>query len=308
MSVQSLKTKRGRPPKDMANRIRTLAWFRAVQKRSGKSSVELGREFHPKDYSYDGEKQKTSHRWERYAAGTHSPVDDTEISLIDIVEGKYPGTAYWFRHLIWTAMGQAITNTNEINIMLASLDASVVDICFVPQAARDKATLTRAPYDYGVPTKLSYLRSLDGLTAILLLVREAELVGNGRAHAQLMFRISETLFFLKKIPELFEVLEDVVECLNEKIARFKYHMVGDITLPGPQINLARLMEDEARFWEIDEYRALEHQLIEKLQRLFNDTSMLISWLDKPHPILGEAPRDALLHPQGVSAVRSLLEF
>lgn len=308
MSAQSLKAKRGRPSKDMADRIRTLAWFRAVQKRSGKSSLELGREFHPKDYSYDGEKQKTSHRWERYAAGTHSPVDGTDISLIDIVEGKYPGTAYWFRHLIWTAMGQGITNTNEINVMLASLDASVLDICFVPQAAREKATLTRAPYDYGLPTKLSYLRSLDGLTAILLLAREAELIGNGHAHAQLMFRISETLFFLKKVPELFNVLEDIVECLNEKISRFEYHMVGNITLGGSKISLDRLMEDETRFWAIDEYRALEHQVIEKLQRLFNDASMLMSWLDEPHPMLGETPREALLHPQGITAIRSLIAF
>lgn len=302
-----LMNKQGRPPKDKAGLIGTLAWFRSVQRKSGKTSVELGREFHPNDYCYDGEKQKTSHRWERYEAGTNSPTDNkTGKSLIDIVEIKYAGTAYWFRHLIWIALGQSVQSLKTINSLLSSLNKSVVDICFVPQEIRGRVTLTRTPYDYGIPTKLSYLRCLDGLAALLLLAKEAELIGNGRMHAQVMIHVPAILFHLKNIPEFLDVMEDVVDCLNVQAKTFKYHMVDSIALAAPTINFNAIMGDGKDFWPNDQHTAFEYQLLEQLQRLFSNGSMMRSWLENHHPTLGETPMDALRHPKGIAAVQSLL--
>lgn len=300
--------KQGRPAKDMAGRVRTLAWFRVVQRISGKSSLELGREFHPNDYVYDGEKLKTSHRWERYEAGTNFPIDDNSgNSLIDIVERKYEGTAYWYRHAVWIALGSNLRDISVINALLLTLDKSVVDICFVPQEARGRATLIRTPYDYGLPTKLSYLRSVDALAALIMLAREAEFLSNGRMHAQVRMRIHEILCYLKEIPEFVVVLEDVVDCFNARIQEYQYHLVDNITGPISPLSTTTIMGDNKGLSPNEAHTALEHQLLEQLVTLFGDGKLLQTWLHTHHPFLGEKPIDALSHVQGINAVQTLLK-
>ncbi len=275
---------------------------------SGKTSLELGREFHPNDYVYDGEKLKTTHRWERYEAGTHFPIDDNSgNSLIDIVNKKYEGTAYWYRHAVWIALGSGLKDINGINALLLTLDSNVVDICFVPQEAREKATLIRTPYDYGLPTKLSYLRSMDALAALLMLSREAELIGNGRMHAQVRMRIYEILCYLKEIPEFAIVLEDVVNCINTHVQQHHYHLIGNVTAPFSPLSFNTIMGDNKGLSPNEEHTAVEHQLLEQLVTLFNNGKLMQTWLHTYHPFLGEKPIDAFSHVQGINAVQALLK-
>lgn len=296
----------GRPQRTMADKVRTLAWIRCVLSKSQKSAFQLGKEFHPEQYRYDGEKQRSSKRWERYEEGTSFPPDpDTGDSLIDLVERAYPGTAWVYRHTVWKALGGGISDVKEVTALLLTLGDLVTDICFIPRSVRGKTTLRRVSYDYGLPTKLGYLRSIDGFAALLLLAREAELTGDGKVHAQIYLASAETLFYLRDVPELRAVLSEIVECMNETLCSFTYFWGGDVVAPSPTLSLEAILGDGDHFWRRDESTPLVHELLERLARLFAKSELLEQWLREHHPMLGESPDQALRHPQGIRAIQKL---
>lgn len=309
MSALDITSKKavGRPQKTMAERIRTLAWIRCVLSRSRKTAFQLGKEFHPEQYRYDGEKQRSSKRWERYEEGSSFPPDpDSGDSLIDLVERAYPGTAWVYRHTVWKALGGGANDTKEVTALLLTLGDLVTDVCFIPKSVRGKTTLQRVSYDYGLPTKLGYLRSIEGFAALLLLAREAELTENGKAHAQTCLVAAETLFYLRDIPEIRAVLPEVVECMNNSLSSFTYFLSADIVAPSATLSLDAILGDGGHFWPRDASTPVAHELQERLARLFAKSELLQVWLREHHPLLGESPDQALRHPQGLRAIQKLL--
>lgn len=130
---------------------------------------------------------------------------------------------------------------------------------------------------------------------------------NGKAHGQIVLMISEILHHLKDIPELRSILSEMVDCLNEDFGRQRYFLTGDIVIQSPKINIDAIVGDGTEFWERDENSSAQNQLLEQLRRLFGSGALLRSWLNTYHATLGEAPIDALMHPQGLNAIRMLLE-
>lgn len=169
-----------------------------------------------------------------------------------------------------------------------------------------QTTLQRVQYDYALPTKLGRLRSIDGFAALLLLAMEAELTGNGKAHLQIFLVAAETLFYLREIPEIRAVLPEVVDSMNSTLCSFRYCLDGDIVIPAPTLSLDAILGDGGHFWQRDEHTPQVHELLERLARLFAQSVSLEVWLRKHHSVLGEAPIDALQHPQGLKAIHKLL--
>ncbi len=305
--INRRKSQAGRPPTTTADTIKTLAWIRCIKLQSGKNPYQLGVEFHPQHYRYDVGKYQSSKRWERYANGDSNPPDPkTGSSLIDIVERAYPGTARIFRHTLWIALRGKIKDSAEISRLLLTLDRSVIDICFVPEIGRNKATLKRTPYDYGMPTRLSYLKSTDCLAALLLLGKEAELTGNSRSHAQIFHMVYETLSYVRHLPEIQPVLKEIVDCINGSLQSHRYHLSDGIVVPAPVFTVEAISNDSERTWPRDENTHLQHKLYEKLSNLFSSTETFRTWLFTHHPLLGESPHAAMEHPQGLRAIQALL--
>jgi hypothetical protein len=281
--------------------------LRCVLAKSQKTSFQLGKEFHPEQYRYDGEKQRSSKRWERYEEGSSFPPDPrTADSLIELVERAYPGTAWVYRHTVWRALDGEVSDIQEVATLLQTLGDLVIDICFIPESVRGKTNLQRTPYDYGLPTRLGYLRSIDGFAALLLLAMEAELTGDGKAHAQIILVAAETLFYLRDIPEIRAVLPEVVDCMNSTLSSFSYFLGDDIVVPAPTVNLDAILGDGGHFWQRDENTPVAQELLERLARLFAQSVSLETWLTTHHSVLGEAPIKALQHPQGLRAIQRLL--
>ncbi|MFZ6873951.1 MbcA/ParS/Xre antitoxin family protein [Undibacterium sp. Di27W] len=308
MHLENAQRPAGRPTKTTVSKIKTLAWIRFIASISQKTPSQLGREFHPTQYRYDGEKQQSSKRWERYAEGSSSPPDlNSGDSLVDLVDRAYPGSAKLFRHSVWIALEGNLRDSREINALLLTLGELVTDICFIPQEVRGKTKMKRVPYDYGLPMKLANLRSLEGLTALLLLAKEAEIIGNGKVHVQITGRISQSLFYVREIPEISFVLKEVVECINIQLQAFKYHLGGEIVVAAPRLIWEAIVGNGEDFWLCDENTPLELKLLERLVKLFSSTEMLKIWLTTFHPTLGEPPADAMQNVEGLRAVQMLLE-
>ena len=91
--------KRGRPKQSAIDSLRTQAWVLAVMKASGKTATELDHHFHKKRNPPPGVARPCL--WNKYERGFVVPRTAPGNSVIDEVEGEYPGTAWWFHHPLW---------------------------------------------------------------------------------------------------------------------------------------------------------------------------------------------------------------
>ena len=306
-SAKPPKHRAGRRPNTIEVTIRTLAWIRYVLWKSQKNPYQLGLEFHPDKYGYIDKKTRSSKRWERYAEGVSNPQDPKKgKSLIDRVEVVYEGSALIFRHPLWAAIKGDIRDSQEVSKLLMMLDCSVTDICFVPEKVRSKATLKRTPYDYGMPARLSYLRSVDALAALLLLSIEAELTGNSRMHAQIVINLGRAVFQVRDEPEIKFVIKELVDCINRRVHSHHYYLKDGFSWQAPRISLEAVMGHGQDYEQNDPYTALELRLYERLSIFFGSPERFQSWLNNFHSVLGETPQEAMRHTQGLQTIASLL--
>ena len=157
---------RGRPKREITDKLRTQVWVLAVEQASGLSANSLEIQFR----GIEGGKSSTG-LWSKYARGTVSPNQ----ALIDRVESIYPETARWFRHIAWDLLREPPTTLNDLKNGFFALPPEMKEI-LVFEDGIDEA-LWRRPGDVAATYReLLFLEeeAEDTLAGLILLIKEAE--------------------------------------------------------------------------------------------------------------------------------------
>lgn len=144
---------------------------------SGLTPRELERKF---SESETEKKVKRSCVWNKYRRGEVAPRSgprpDGGLNLVDRVEAFYPGTAKWLTLPLWRLLDKAPMEISEIRRYLEGLPNLMRQI-FIYGPAQPSGLFWRRDTDYDdACDHLLRFGNLDGLTAVLALVKEAEFI------------------------------------------------------------------------------------------------------------------------------------
>lgn len=164
-------------------KMRVQAWYLAVALASGLAPRDLEKKFSESD---SDRKVKRSCVWDKYRRGEvvprSGPRPDGSLNLIDRVEAAYPGTAKWLTLPLWRLLDKAPMEMSEIRCHLAELPNLMRQI-FIYEQAQPSGVFWRRDTDYDdACDHLLRFGNLDGLTAVLALVKEAEVIQDQCQH------------------------------------------------------------------------------------------------------------------------------
>lgn len=190
-------------------KMRVQAWFRAVSLASKLTPRELEQLF---GETKSNEKVKRSCVWDKYRRGEVVPRSglrpDGGLNLVDRVEAVYPGTAKWLTLPLWRLLDRAPMEMSEIRRYLERLP-NLMRQMFIYSEAQPTGLFWRRDTDYEDACDL-LLRfvSLDGLNAVLALVKEAEVIQDQYQHQDCVRKAGEYLARLAYQELLPEKLND----------------------------------------------------------------------------------------------------
>ena len=204
--------------------MRVQAWFRAVAQASGLTPRELEHKFSESD---SDKKVKRSCVWDKYRRGEVVPRMGLRpgggLNLVDRVEATYPGTAKWLTLPLWRLLDKAPMEMSEIRGYLEGLPNLIRQI-FIYGSAQPSGLFWRRDTDYDDACDL-LLRfgSLDGLTAVLALVKEAEVIQDQYQHQNCVQKAGEYLARLAYqglLPE--KLIDELSNYLVQRVASAGY--------------------------------------------------------------------------------------
>lgn len=175
-------------------KMRVQAWFRAVSLASQLAPRELETVFgEPKSDS----KVKRSCMWDKYRRGEVAPRSglrpDGGLNLVDRVEAAYPGTEKWLTLPLWRLLDKAPMEMSEIRRYLEGLPNLMRQI-FIYRSSQPSGLFWRRDTDYeDACDHLLRFGDLDGLTAVLALVKEAEVIQDQYQHQDCAQKAGEYL-------------------------------------------------------------------------------------------------------------------
>lgn len=164
-------------------KMRVQAWFRAVSLESGLTPRELEKTF---SESEPKKKVQRSCVWDKYRRGEVVPRSgfrpDGGLNLVDRVEASYPGTAKWLTLPLWRLLDRAPMEMSEIRRCYEGLPNLMRQI-FIYTQAEPSGLFWRRDTDYDdACDHLLRFGNLDGLTAVLALVKEAAVIQDQYQH------------------------------------------------------------------------------------------------------------------------------
>lgn len=207
-------------------KMRVQAWFRAVSLASKLTPRELEQLFRE---TKSNEKVKRSCVWDKYRRGEVVPRSgrrsDGGLNLVDRVEMAYPGTAKWLTLPLWRLLDKAPMEMSEIRRCLEGLPNLMRQI-FIYGQAEPSGVFWRRDIDCDDACDL-LLRygDLDGLTAVMALIKEAESVQDQYQHQCCAQKAGEYVSRLTYKGELPEQLGgEVFDYLTQRVASAGYFL------------------------------------------------------------------------------------
>lgn len=173
-------TSRGRPRKSEITRFKVMAWFDAVAKASGKSAADLEREFAPAHVSWARGMEIRPKLWEKYKRGDVEPRSipskGRKTSIVQEVESRYPGTAKWLSLPLWKLadFNQTVT-MGELKAVYQGMPMEIRGLIIKDDVLDGEVFWRKQTEEGELLRQLAAVGGLDGVTAILALVREAQI-------------------------------------------------------------------------------------------------------------------------------------
>lgn len=205
-------------------KMRVQAWYRAVALASGLTPRELEKKF---SESESDRKVKRSCVWDKYRRGEvvprSGPRPDGGLNLIDRVEAAYPGTAKWLTLPLWRLLDKAPMEMSSLRRYLEGLPNLMRQIFVYGQTQPSGVFWRRSTDCNDACDHLLRFRNLDGLAAVLALIKEAELIQDQYQHQYCAQKAGEYLArlgFLGLLPEM--LTRDLTEYLSQRIAAAGY--------------------------------------------------------------------------------------
>lgn len=221
-----MKRKRGRPGIDPAFRVRTKAWFIAVSQASGMSAEELEIHFAPPEKQKAYQHGSRPGLWAKYKKGSICPKIKRDLngkpSLVEKVEKEFPGTADWITIPFWRVLSHTPMGMDELKEIYLSLSEPICELVVMeePDVAR---MFWRRPIGHeDLYDQLLSIGDLDAITAILALIKEAEVTQNQHQHQFGLGRWAYCNLILQKHPVLSLLLSDINKVIEDRFTRISY--------------------------------------------------------------------------------------
>lgn len=216
----------GRPAIDTAFKIRTKAWFNAVSQASGMNAEELEIYFAPPDKQAIYKAGNRPRLWEKYRDGRHCPKSENDRngspSIVQRVEKRFPGTAKWIAIPFWQVLSYTPMEMHELKAIYLSLSKPVRKL-IVMEKPHEERMFWRRPTDYEILyDQLLSIGDLDATTAVLALIKEAEVTQNQLQHQFGLRCWAYCDLILQKHPVLSLVLSDINAIIEDRFVRISY--------------------------------------------------------------------------------------
>lgn len=190
-----------------------MTWFNAVSIASGLTSRQL-------DVKYAGEGQVKQSKgkvqrpciWDKYRRGTVGPSikpnRDKTQSIVQRVEAEYPGTARWLALPLWDLLEADQVSMDDVYWVFDNLDEAVEELLvYEPQRQHDgvfwQKSLRNTEH---LVSSLFSLNSLDAATALLGLIKEAEICQDQFLHQECYWALITLLETMQCEPPLKTIL------------------------------------------------------------------------------------------------------
>lgn len=178
----------GRPANDdYAYRVRTMAWFNAVSQASGGMNardLEILFGMPTKKEKYTPGARPGI--WKKYETGficpKYKPDANGRPSIVERVEARFPGTARWITLPFWDVLSYRRFSMDELRGIYLKLAPQVRSLVVMDTGER-ASVFWRRPVDAAqLYADLLAIGDLDASTAILGLIKEAEITQNQGQH------------------------------------------------------------------------------------------------------------------------------
>lgn len=226
-----MKRSPGRPEAKPAFRLSAKAWFIAVSQASQKNASQLEVYFADPRKKPDYKLGKGPGLWSKYQRGAACPkVNDPspdKPSLVNIVERKFPGTKRWLTMPFWRLLSMEPLDANELKSIFLSLSPEVSDV-IVHATYHPKRTFWRVQS----PPEAMYRRlveigTIDAATAIMALIKEAEINQNQHQHRFGLVAWSQCASKLIDDPVLGPLLAEINTYIDLQFTRAEYFRPGN---------------------------------------------------------------------------------
>ncbi|MBW9335675.1 hypothetical protein FEE59_19360 [Herbaspirillum sp. RU 5E] len=162
------------PRKDIVDAIRTVYWCRGVLERLGLNSVyKLEQCLDGSSFKRSNGTTSPSHKWQKYSRGSNTP----RSREVDLAETRAPGTAQQLRHILWDVLKTESPDPVDIHQWLARLQPSSQGILFVGAPTALSGPGSRAEVNSRLIRRLHRRANIDALAALVILLKEALMLG-----------------------------------------------------------------------------------------------------------------------------------
>lgn len=255
MNTQAKKS--GRPHKSAASAFRVMTWFNAVALASGLTACQLDMKYaekHQVKRLRDGVQRPCI--WDKYRHGTVGPSikprKGKSESIVQRVEQEYPGTARWLSLPLWFLLEAEQVTMHELYQIFSGLDATVNALLLYPTLPEEGLFWQKSVRDTeSLVETLFKMNSLDATTALVGLIREAEICQDQNLHQEAYWAVISMLETMDCELPLKDVLPELRLYLIEKFKSIRYSLDGDEWLRNyvdpKQTGIYQAMLEERRF-------------------------------------------------------------
>ena len=186
--------RRANPPakRDQADVLRVRYWYEGLRQRTGLATAyKLEQHFEPESFRKQDGITSNRCKWQRYAAGRHTP----QAKLAARVDARVPGSLQELQHPLWAILKHQPSRTTLSEVFLQHLKPDVQAVQFEPVGGIE-VYWQRAKVTVVLMRKLERIASLDALAALTWLLREAIAQGNLKSAEQLAHSIYTVLLIM----------------------------------------------------------------------------------------------------------------
>lgn len=155
--------------RDQADVLRVRYWYEGLRQRTGLATAyKLEQHFEPESFRTQDGVTSNRCKWQRYAAGRHTP----QAKLAERVDTRVPGSLQELQHPLWAILKQQPSRATLSEVFLQRLKPDVQAVLFEPVGGIE-VYWQRARVTVVLMRKLERIASLDSLAALTWLLRES---------------------------------------------------------------------------------------------------------------------------------------
>jgi hypothetical protein len=188
------KQRRAAPPakRDQADVLCVRYWYEGLRQRSGLATAyKLEQHFEPESFRKQDGITSNRCKWQRYAAGRHTP----QAKLAARVDARVPGSLQELQHPLWAILKQQPSRATISGAFLQCLKPDVQAVLFEPVGGIE-VYWQRARVTIVLMRKLERIASMDALAALTWLLREAIAQGSRKNTERLAHSIYTVLLMM----------------------------------------------------------------------------------------------------------------